>query len=604
MPTTPTTTNNAGAGEVTDAATLRQRCASMSRRALTATYNLGALVFVSVVLALAAEECDDDQPVTDPDPPQDQTTPDPPQDQTTPDPPQDQTTPDPPQDQTTPDPPQDQTTPDPPQDEVVWQAPTTTAGPGSTGGDSNGGAPCEPGTSWACDEVNSGIEDGYLPEDFNPHQPANTDDLMEIIEDYSTHNPDFDGDAALAALEGAQDETQRGDMFNAIAAGLGIGHNPEDPFEVADELADMDILYGHDMDGDGVVNPYDRPDADADSVMSNAQLAALLDRIQDLGDGPDETGNGPDETGDGPDETGNGPDETGNGPSGPTVQDPFNPGPGPTGPTGAGPGPTGAGPNGPGPVDPGPTGAGPTGAGPTGAGPADPDVCALGVAVAMTENQREAFASELWWETLVAIGPRGEPGELWPPHPGVPGGASWLVVSMSPVWPVVEPALATSPWEVVDHNDGCWWIATEVETRLQQLLPWRPSERRMVQVADAARPDAGLGAYLRRWDNLRPDQQAEVIASQPNHDFTANCALATAAVSADSRQRCSWALEVPGVWSWQAWACFEADAGDARFRDCATLAGGVEWFLGLADYTQHITLSAARAPLAGLGLYG
>ena len=589
MPTTPTTTNNTGAGEVTGAATLRQRCASMSRRALTATYNLGALVFVSLVLALATEECDDDQPVTDPDPPQDQTTPDPPQDEPITDPPQDEPITDPPQDEPITDPPQDEpitdppqdepiTDPpqdepitDPPQDEVVWQAPTTTAGPGSTDGNSNSGTPCEPGTSWACDQVNSGIEDGYLPEDFNPHQPANTDDLMKIIEDYSTHNPNFDGDAALATLEGAQDETQRGDMFNAIAAGLGLPHNPEDPFEVADELADMDILYGHDMDGDGVVNPYDRPDADADSVMSNAQLAALLDRIQDLGDGPDETGNGP---------------------SGPTVQDPFNLGPGPINP----------GPVDSGPVDsgPGPTGPGTTGPGPTDPGPADLDVCVLGVAAAMTENQREAFASELWWETLVTIGPRGEPGDLWPPHPGVPGGASWLVVSQSPVWPVLEPAVATSPWEVVDQNDGCWWIATEVETRVEQLLPWRPSERRMVEDADAARPDAGLGAYLRRWDNLRPDQQAEVIASQPNHDFTTNCALATAAVSADSRQRCSWALAVPGVWSWQAWACFEADTGEAQYRDCATLASGVEWFLGLADYTQHITLSAARAPLAGL----
>ena len=298
MPTTPTTTNYADAAAVAGAATLRQRCASMSRRALTATYNLGALVFVSLVLALATEECDDDQPVTDPDPPQDQTTPDPPQDQTITDPPQ------------------DQTITDPPQDEAVWQAPTTTAGPGSTDGNTNGGAPCEPGTSWACDEVNSGIEDGYLPEDFNPHQPANTDDLLEIMEDYSKQNPGFDGEAALAALEGAEDETQRGDMFNAIAAGLGIGHNPEDPFEVADELADMSILFGHDMDGDGVVNPYERPDADADSVMSNAQLAALLDRIQNLGNGPDETGDGP---------------------SGPTVQDPFNPGPFNPGPTDPGP---------------------------------------------------------------------------------------------------------------------------------------------------------------------------------------------------------------------------------------------------------------------------
>ena len=57
---------------------------------------------------------------------------------------------------------------------AVWQTTTTTAPP-------VGGGECDPTQTWACDEVNAGIGAGYLPDDFNPHDPTKTQDLLQII---------------------------------------------------------------------------------------------------------------------------------------------------------------------------------------------------------------------------------------------------------------------------------------------------------------------------------------------------------------------------------------------------------------------------------------
>ena len=61
----------------------------------------------------------------------------------------------------------------------------------------------------------------------------------------------------------------------------------------------------------------------------------------------------------------------------------------------------------------------------------DPNICTTGVDGAITDNLRQAWIGELWWESLVSVGSQGEPGEPWPPHPDVPGAVSWLVVSQS-----------------------------------------------------------------------------------------------------------------------------------------------------------------------------
>ena len=443
---------------------------------------------------------------------------------------------------------------------AVWQTTTTTAPP-------VGGGECDPTQTWACDEVNAGIGAGYLPDDFNPHDPTQTQDLLQIIEDFGAQHPSFDQDAALLALQDAGHETDRGEMFNAIAAGLGIPYNPEDGGDVADELGDLRIVWGH--DGDPTDNP--RGDADPDSTLSNAALAALLDRIEDY---------------------------TGPGGGGPTVG-------GTTG--GSAPTPCAAGahrhtPGGychPHP-DPGCTASGTysaiagSGHSTVVTGVCAPDQndeeCTTGVA--LTNNERAAFAAQLRWETLVGVEPQGEPGAPWPPHPDVPGGAEFLVVSQSPVWPVADPG---ARWETVNHYDGCLWVATHVETHLSQMLPWHSGHRRVMESAGT------FGEYLRRWDNLTPAQQAQAIQHHRDRDLNVRCPLETAMVSEDSYDQCRWELPEPGGWSWQARACFEAGAGHAIYRDCETLAQGAEWFLGIIDYTSGITVLEDPGGTAGQG---
>ena len=219
-----------------------------------------------------------------------------------------------------------------------------------------------------------------------------------------------------------------------------------------------------------------------------------------------------------------------------------------------------------------------------GGGDLDEEACTTGLD--LSEGARSLFVSQLSWQTLVNIESQGEPGRPWPPHPEVPGGTEYLVVSGSPVWPVIDPGAS---WYVAS-DDGCLWEAISVQTRLTQLLPWRTSHRSMIETADAARPDAGFDTYLRRWDNLTAAQQSRAQQYHRDRDVSESCAFTTATVSVDAYDRCRWELPSPGVWSWQARACFEGIAVDATFHECATFARGVEWFLAIIDYTSGITL--------------
>ena len=400
---------------------------------------------------------------------------------------------------------------------------TTTKPPAPTTTQAAGSDPdCQ---SWACKEINAGIQNGYLPDDYNPDEDTGAEDLLAIIERYGEHNPGFDADAALATLpeEGSAD---RGDMFIAIAIGIGLDVDPEaDPFEVADELADLGILLGHDGDGDGVTNPYSRPDADPDSTMTNAELAAFLDRISTDDDEDGEGGRG----------------------------------------------------------------SGGVGGSPPGGGD-DEEPCTAGLGLAAGDRSR--FVSQLRWTTLVGIDAQGEPGRPWPPHPDVPGGREYLLVAGSPVWPVTD---SQGAWYIVG-DDGCLWEAISIQTRLTELLPWRPSHRAAIENADAARPRAGFDTYLSRWDNLAAVQQAQAQQHHTDRDVRASCGISTAMISLDSYDRCRWELPAPGVWSWRARACFRGVAENTTFHQCATLAQGIEWFLEIIDYTSGITLQHDSGP--------
>lgn len=406
---------------------------------------------------------------------------------------------------------------------------TTTTLPPKTESSGRCGPPPE---TWACNEVETGIEEGYLPEDFDPHDEADSEQVRQIVREFGNKNKGFDADAALRALEEMGDDVDRGEMFNAIAAGLGIDHDPTDAFDVADELADLGILYGHDRDGDGTSDPYSRTDADAEGVLRNGQFAALLDRISSRLDTDRPTTTTP----------------KGKRPRTRVADRPD---------------------------------------------PEDP--CASGLE--LHSGQREHFLSDLRWETLAHVAPHRDPTVEWPPHPDVPGGADFLVVSQSPVWPVVDSA---AQWDAVTA-EGCVWSATEVLTTVTQLLPWRTEHRDTVAAAARSRPGAGLDVYLQRWDNLSPREQADARRHHVQRGVDVACGFDTAKSNTDSYGKCRWEVPFPGVWEWEARACFEAYYGDDTYRACDTLASGVEWFLGILDYTSGITMQADPSAEASRG---
>ena len=329
-------------------------------------------------------------------------------------------------------------------------------------------------------------------------------------------------------------------MFIVLAVGIGIDVDPEaDPFEVADELADLKLLLGRDGDNDGEIDPYSRPDADPDGEMTNAQLAAFLDRISrkstENRQPDDNTGRPPER-------------DREDKPTRPDVNRPTDPDDTPTDPDD------------------------------------EPEPCTTGLR--LTAGDRALFVAQLTWSTLVNIEQQGEPGRPWPPHPAVPGGTDYLVVAGSPVWPVADPA---GVWYSVS-DDTCVWELVSFQTRLTELLPWRSSHRSTIESADRARPAAGFATFLSRWDNLSASEQAQAQRNQPNRNIRTTCGIETAKVSVDSYDRCRWQLPAPGVWSWTARACFIGVSDETTFNECATLASGVEWFLGILDYTAGITL--------------
>ena len=225
--------------------------------------------------------------------------------------------------------------------------------------------------------------------------------------------------------------------------------------------------------------------------------------------------------------------------------------------------------------------------------PVDPDeACKAGLP--LTNAQRTAFAAQLQWRTNVDIKTASRPGAPWPPHPDVPGGHEFVVVYGSPVWPVVD---ASAVWKTVSEH-GCVWTATEVVTRVSQMLPWRASHRAELEAAD------GFDAYLSRWDNQTAGERTLAPQRHADRDVDVRCAFAMAKVEASSKSGCHWELPHSDAWSWQAVACFKASTDDATYRECATLADGIEWFRTMDYYTRQIAMrddvgaSGGRRPLA------
>ena len=380
-----------------------------------------------------------------------------------------------------------------------------------------------------CDNIEQGVDEGWYDPDLRPYDDTPTPVLQDTLQMFGADHPGFNTEDALDVLTNHEgDGVDRETMVEILAEGLDIPFDPDDPQATVDQLNEMGIAFGY-TGPDNFGLPND---------MQNGQMASFLNRIQEHLDPDPNPGERPDR---------------------PFVGNPGNNNPGNNNP----------GNNNPGNNNP------------------DDEMCTTGLV--LSPGEQALFVSQLEWRTLVDIRAQGEPGVVWPPHPDVPGGAEFLVVSQSPVWPVVD---AGAQWYTV-ADDGCLWVATGVQTRVSQLLPWRTDHRRVLENAGT------FGVYLRRWDNLTSEQQARTIQRHRSRDLDVRCPLETAMVSQDSYNRCRWELPVSGVWSWQARACFEGLTEDTSFQECATLANGVEWFLGIIDYTSGITLQHDPGGRAG-----
>ena len=405
-----------------------------------------------------------------------------------------------------------------------------------------------------CENIKDGIDQGWYPKNLDHGEPTEVADLREVLEDFGAQHPNFDTQAALGALDGETGDADRFDMAKALANGLGISFADDDPSTPGDErmdavreLADLGIVFGYDGDSSTVSDQ----DFGGSNHMTNGQMASFLNRIK--------------------------------------TPSSSVPGGSPVTPGGPGGSPTPGGPGGS--PTPGGPGGSPTPGSPY-VPPVDPDeVCTTGLP--LTQGQGRAFAAQLKWKTLVPVESASRPGAPWPPHPEVPGGRQYLVVSESPVWPVVDPG---TQWVTVDPQDGCVWLAIEVRTSVSQMLPWRAGHRAALEAA------GGFDVFLSRWDNMSAEERGLAAQRHVGRDINVRCALATTKVSADSYDRCRWELAASSVWSWQAVACFEAASAVATFRECATLASGIEWFRAINDYTQQTT--AHSQPAGGYGPVG
>lgn len=199
-----------------------------------------------------------------------------------------------------------------------------------------------------------------------------------------------------------------------------------------------------------------------------------------------------------------------------------------------------------------------------------------------TDADRAALAAKVGWHSLVEALPEGPPGELWPPHPEVPGGDRHIVVANSPVWPRVAAADALD----VDDGAGCVWSAQWLRATVTQMLPWVPAHRAAVEA------DGGFAQWLGRWDRLSADQRAEARALHVDGDLTSVACPLTAAADgtrpADqslSYRQCRWELIRPGVWHWT----LDAGYTDGTRTVTETLAEDITWFRSFDAYTEQRT---------------
>lgn len=201
--------------------------------------------------------------------------------------------------------------------------------------------------------------------------------------------------------------------------------------------------------------------------------------------------------------------------------------------------------------------------------------------------------TEIGWETHI---PLSAAGRADPPHPDIPGGREYLVVTgdfgdgvFPDVWPVWDAGAALD----VSDTGGCTWTAQSVVTRVRQLFMWNEADAAVIRRVSPVTAE--------RWDRMDADQRSR-LQGQIRREWRrlddeagrmdkvilgSSCPIATSA--ANRSRLCQWGLPHPGVYEWRAsvtYSTVEEATGDALESEL-TVASGADHFVRLVDHASY-----------------
>ena len=201
--------------------------------------------------------------------------------------------------------------------------------------------------------------------------------------------------------------------------------------------------------------------------------------------------------------------------------------------------------------------------------------------------------TEIGWETHI---PLSAAGRADPPHPDIPGGREYLVVTgdfgdgvFPDVWPVWDAGAVLD----VSDTGGCAWTAQSVVTRVRQLFMWNEADAAVIRRVSPVTAE--------RWDRMDADQRSR-LQGQIRREWRrlddeagrmdkvilgSSCPIATSA--ANRSRLCQWGLPHPGVYEWRAsvtYSTVEEATGDALESEL-TVASGADHFVRLVDHASY-----------------
>ncbi len=183
------------------------------------------------------------------------------------------------------------------------------------------------------------------------------------------------------------------------------------------------------------------------------------------------------------------------------------------------------------------------------------------------------------------------------PQRHLPGGGEHLIVAPGEGW------LSVPNQSLLNFTDdaGCLWRAESVHVTWRELVPWRPADRRQMDMPGRA------PHLVRQWEALDPSDQAIVRNWHRSaiSSGTVSCDIA-AAVSTPAED-CGWQMLRPAAFEWLIQVSFKAeqDGKQHRTRHDTTLRSGFELINRLSSYiTGTIGFTATAETVRTAGVVG